>query len=90
MSEAEKHLGRGDGLDGTGVMAMMLMWILPLLVIAWALTSISNRPQTIPGYGPAQPVAVDPAIGIVRERYARGEIDKVKFEQLVAELLERS
>lgn len=91
MFEADESFSAEEtDLDRTGVTAMMLMWILPLLVIAWAFTAMSSRPHTIPGYGPAQPVESDPAVGIVRERYARGEIDKAQFEQLVAELLGRS
>ncbi|HEY3318502.1 MAG TPA: SHOCT domain-containing protein [Coriobacteriia bacterium] len=69
------------------VVPMMLMWIVPLVLIAWMISAASSRQALSHGYGPAQPVAYVAALQIVRERYAHGEIDKATYERLVAELL---
>lgn len=69
---------------------MMIMWVIPLLVIVWMVTAASQRQAVTNGCGPAQPVAYDPALGVVRERFARGEIDRAQYEQLVAGLIGRS
>lgn len=73
------------------VIAMMLMWMVPLVLLAWlVLSAASNKQLVTHGCGPALPVAYDPALEIVRERYARGEIDRATYEQLVAGLFGRS
>lgn len=79
------HLFGGSGM----VIPMMLMWMIPLLVIVWALTASSHRQVATNGCGPAKPVTYDPALEVVRERYARGEIDRAQYEQLVAGLFGR-
>jgi putative membrane protein len=75
----------GGGLGFT----MMLMWILPVVLVVWFASSAATRRTSLTGYGPAQPVGQDPAVQIVRERFARGEIGREEYERLMAELLGR-
>jgi uncharacterized membrane protein len=76
-------------LFGAGMgFGMTFLWILPVVLIVWLVASASgNRPTSLSGYGPATPVGQDPAVEIVRERFARGEIGRPEFERLMAELL---
>lgn len=85
------HLLFGPGIvGGLGmVVPMMLMWIVPVALVVWLIGARPGERTFTHGCGPAQPVTYDPALEIARGRYARGEIDKATFEQLVAELLGR-
>jgi putative membrane protein len=74
----------GYGFDWSSMTLMMLgstLWILVVVVLAWALISWLNKrtapkqAQTLPGNGPT-------AIELLRQRYARGEIDATTFEQM--------
>jgi putative membrane protein len=74
----------GYGFDWSSMTLMMLgstLWILVVVVLAWALISwlskrtASKQAQTLPGNGPT-------AIELLRQRYARGEIDATTFEQM--------
>ncbi len=65
----------------------MVLWIALLVVLVWAIirwlerkTSTSGPQETsIPASGPS-------ALEILRQRYARGEIDTATFEQMRAQL----
>ena len=67
---------------GWGWFMMMfggLLWIAVLVVLAWAVIRWLNRkPPTVGPFAPASPYALE----ILRQRYARGEIDTVTFEQM--------
>ncbi len=76
----------GYGLNWLSMTLMMLgstLWIVLLVVLAWAvirgLNQRTARPtrqaQTLPGSGLT-------AREILRQRYARGEIDATTFEQM--------
>jgi putative membrane protein len=83
----------GYGLSW-GTMAVMMLgmtlWIVLLVVLAWALIRWLNTKTT----SGAPPILHTPpgdlsAMEILRQRYARGEIDTATFEQ-VKERLEAS
>ena len=61
-----------SGFMGWGMLWMGLWWLLPILAIV-ALAALMMRMN---GRGPDKT-----ALDILKERYARGEIDKAEFEQ---------
>ncbi len=76
----------GYGFNWFSMTLMMLgstLWIVLLVVLAWALvrwlnnrtTSPTRQAHTLPGSGPT-------AREILSQRYARGEIDATTFEQM--------
>ena len=65
----------GDGFSmGFGGGFMWLFWILPIVVIVWAVKAVVGS-----GKNPAD--TGKSALDILKERYARGEIDQEEFEQ---------
>ena len=59
------------------------LWIVLLIVLVWALVSWLKRQNTpIVGYHPFPAPSQPSALEILRQRYARGEIDGVTFQQL--------
>lgn len=74
-------MGYGMGAHAVGWLFMLLFWILIIIVtvaaVRW-LTGTSTR------YGKSHQSAVD----ILRERYARGEIDREEFHQRKRDLEE--
>lgn len=72
------HMGWGGGW----VMGLFSVAVLALLgTLVW--TMIRNTP---PQAGPRQPLSAE---DIVRQRYARGEIDEDTFRRMIDELRER-
>jgi putative membrane protein len=66
----------GDGFGmGFGGGFMWLFWILLIVVIVWAVKA------AIGGSSNSPPEKQKSAMDILRERYAKGEIDKEEFEQ---------
>ena len=66
---------------GFGGPFMWLFWIFLVIVIVWALKAVmgnSNSP----------PEMQKPALDILKERYAKGEIDEQEFEQKRKDLIE--
>ena len=79
-----------DGPDGWGVLWMLLMmtfvWLPILLLILWGLRGFSgpaNRHEPPPP--PSRNEASD-AREIARQTYARGEIDRERFLQIIEDL----
>ena len=76
----------GYGFNWWGMALMMLgslLWIALLVIIVWALIRWLNHRTR----GPIWPTNTVPesghtAIEILRQRYARGEIDATTFEQM--------
>lgn len=72
--------GYGGWGMGFGMLFMLLFWVLIILGIAalirWLLAQPSQR----------QDVRDKTALEIVRERYARGEIDRGEYEQKMRDL----
>jgi len=60
-----------------------VFWIALFVVLVWALVRWLNRKTpSITWYHPATPPASPSALEILRQRYARGEIDAVTFDQM--------
>lgn len=57
----------------------MTLWVVLLALLIWALIRWLNR-RTGPGQEPSP--AERSALEILRQRYARGEIDQTTFEQM--------
>ncbi|WP_177419621.1 SHOCT domain-containing protein [endosymbiont of Lamellibrachia barhami] len=66
-------MGNGFGM-GFGGGFMWLFWILLIVAIVWAVKAAGGGSENPPG---KQKSALD----ILKERYARGEIDQKEFEQ---------
>lgn len=61
----------------------MVLWIALLVVLAWALIRWLDRRTNMPGSsGPTTPASGPSALELLRQRYARGEIDTGTFEQM--------
>jgi len=77
----------GYGLSWPGMFIMMtlgsLLWIALIAVIVWASMSFLNKKGSF-----MRQTSAPSAIEIVRQRYARGEIDGATFEQMRAQLQE--
>jgi putative membrane protein len=66
-----------------GMLLMSILWIALLVVLVWALIRwISGRTTgSVPPYTSVPPTGPS-ALEILRQRYARGEIDTATFEQM--------
>ncbi len=78
--------GYGYGVDWLSTLLMslgMVLWIALLVVLVWAIIRWIERKTTtqaspVTGAPPSGPSALE----ILNQRYARGEIDTVTFEQM--------
>src|SRR5690349_22836296 len=77
----------GYGLSWPGMFIMMtlgsLLWIALIAIIVWASMSFLNKKGSF-----TTRTSAPSAIEILRQRYARGEIDSATFEQMRAQLQE--
>ncbi len=65
------------------MMLGMVLWIALLVVLVWALIRWLDRRTSVPGsQGTTTPTSGPSALEILRQRYARGEIDTATFEQM--------
>lgn len=77
----------GYGMGAFGWGGMILVWALIILGIVW-LWRVLELGQTLRGSGSEREVKAEPenALGIAKERYAKGDISKEDFEQLKQDL----
>jgi putative membrane protein len=78
--------GPGFGFDGPGMIFGNLLWLVLLGVLAWTVISwlASKTDSSYDDHADfSQPLIMQPpALEILRQRYARGEIDADTFEQM--------
>lgn len=60
---------------GFGAGFMWLFWILVIVAIVWIVKALTGSKEETPSDNQ------NPALKILDERYARGEIDREEFEQ---------
>jgi len=74
--------GYGAGWGVFGVVHMLLWWVLIILgIVVLVRWLVGGR------HGASRPPSEDRALAILRERYARGEIDKSEYEARKKDLL---
>ncbi len=85
----------GWGMGGFGGIGMILFWIVLVLAIVWLARALDIG-RLFPRGGderrseqPADPRGGDRALGVLRERYASGEIDSDEFERRKRDLLRK-
>jgi len=80
--------GMMGGMGWAGMIFQIVFWIVLLVVlgllIRWLLQGSGNRE---PGRGNPPSDGGNRALEILKERYARGEIDKEEFEQKKRDLV---
>jgi len=71
----------------------ILLMLVLIAVVVWAVVRFSRQPRVAPAGGvdtgpdrSALLAAGDPAVDLVRQRYARGELDRETFLQTVQDL----
>ena len=81
----------GWGYGGWGMMGgfgfmwlMPILWIVILGLIIWAIVAAVGRSGESKGQGSAK---TDSALEILKQRYARGEINKEEYEQKKKDLV---
>ncbi|HEU5348344.1 MAG TPA: hypothetical protein VFU63_07000 [Ktedonobacterales bacterium] len=82
------------GMNGTGMFVWMIIstvfWLGLAAVAVWALVRLATRASR--GAGMGSPTASQPTVGqptaadILKQRYARGEIDADTFREMMAHL----
>lgn len=70
----------GDGFYGGGMgffggLMMIVFWVAIIFLIVWAVKEVSGRNNSSSNIGSGKK-----ALDILKERYAKGEIDKAEFE----------
>jgi putative membrane protein len=78
--------GYGYGFDWLSMILMslgMVLWIALLVVLVWAVIRwLERRTSTTASPVSSTPPSGSTALEILQQRYARGEIDTVTFEQM--------
>ena len=70
----------GDNIGmGLGGAFMWLFWIFLVTVIVWAVKAVTGKSNS-------PPERQKPALDILKERYAKGEVDQQEFEQIRKDL----
>lgn len=72
------HMGSwGWGWGLAGMLMMTVFWVAVILLIVYVLRSSAGQNG---GSGPRSAGSADGALTVLRERYARGEIDRDEYE----------
>jgi putative membrane protein len=69
------HMGWGMGHGMLGGFWMIIFWVGLIALIIWAVRAFTGSADRVPG-----PASSKTPLEILRERFARGEIDKNEFE----------
>ena len=78
--------GYGTGMGGGWGLGMGLGWIIPIVVIGlvvWAIVAITRSRS---GGSSGEGAAADRSLAILKERYARGELDSETYQRMRNEL----
>lgn len=73
------HMGYGWGW------MMMLFWVVVLAAVLWFIWMMTRRGGAGSGWG----ARTDDAESVLRQRYARGEIDDATYRRMLEELRRR-
>lgn len=76
----------GYGMGGGLGFGMGFGWIVPLLVIGLVVWAVVAFTRSQSGRGAAATAAPDGALAILKERYARGELDADTYQRMRKEL----
>lgn len=79
-----------DGVDGWGALwmtlGMAIVWLPLILLLAWALIGGDRPWRTRGGAGPSSPPPEPDARELARRTYARGEIDRERYLEMIEDL----
>lgn len=77
-------MGYGYGMSWMGGVFMMIFWIAVIVAIIFLIRWLFVSSRTT-AHGPSH--GGETALDILRKRYARGEIDKLEFEEKKKDLM---
>ena len=78
-NQAWGWMGSMMGVWGFMGIGMILFFVLLVLAIVWMVTALTRSSR---GYADHPPPREDAGLRILRERYARGEIDHEEYERM--------
>ncbi|HEY66155.1 MAG TPA: SHOCT domain-containing protein [Caldilineae bacterium] len=78
----------GFGFGGLGLIFMLIFWVVIIGLAVWVLGTLFPRaPQSAPPQASTRPSGpAESAVEILKQRYARGEISKAEYEQMLQDL----
>ena len=74
---------------GFGGLTMILFWLVPLILVLVGIKYLYSGGGSVPGNAVPQsePLAANPALTVLEERYAKGEIERDEFLQKRGDIL---
>lgn len=79
------HMWGSTGWGWGWMMFMMAFWAVVLALLVWMLVRFSRGRSHFDGWTD-RPAGGDPAEEVLRERYARGEIDREMYRRMLGDL----
>jgi putative membrane protein len=76
----------GFGFGGLGMILMGILWILVICLVVWGAARMGRRGYQMHGGHMPGGYNIQNPLDIVKERYAKGEINKEQYEQLKKDL----